>query len=153
VLVEINVFGDQQVSRELVRFSERSINMKPALAAVAERIQRDEDQLFESEGMTGGHGKWAPIQEATLSAKVAAGLDPRILHRTLALRESMTGGEGNIKVITNTRLQFGTRVPYALFHYKGTRTMPQRRPIDFTEPQKRGYISELQAFLIGEMRA
>ena len=77
--------------------------------------------------------KWTCTCRSWMASKSAAGLDPRILHATLALRKSLTehGGD-NVEVVGNQGLTFGSSVPYGGFHKTGTANMPKRDPMDFS---------------------
>ncbi len=55
-------------------------------------------------------------------------------------------------VVEGVELDYGSKLPYAEFHQRGTRKMPQRRPVEFTESARRNTIKILQRYLItGEL--
>ena len=91
---------------------------------------------------------WAPLADSTVESKSAAGLDPRILHATLALRESLTtGADGSFTVVNDNGLWFGTSIDYAKFHQKGTSRMPQRKVIEFNVANRRSFTREIQRYV------
>jgi hypothetical protein len=162
VWLSFEVFGETQIRRELLRFASRTTDAMPAFEAILGQMEKDEADLFESEGQTGAHGHWAPIKPETLAAKEAQGLRPETLIATGALVSSLTGDEGpgvgsggetltqygGIRIPSPQGLVFGTQVPYAVHHYTGTVHMPRRRPIDFNEGNRRKYVKTLQEYMV-----
>jgi phage gpG-like protein len=136
--------GAAAVEHELLAFERRLAEPRPALAAVAERMRLLERERFDRQGPG-----WAPLAESTLASKSAAGLDPRILHATLALRKSLTehGGD-NVEVITDQGLTFGSSVAYGAFHRSGTSVMPARDPMDFSVTNLRSFTLEIQRYAV-----
>lgn len=147
--LQFEVFGETQLDRELLRFSGRAINAKPALEAIVENIQRQIDEQFESQGARGSGG-WQPIKPATVARKVALGLDPRILHETLRLRESLTAEShpDQVKLVRPLDFTLRSTVEYGQFHQLGTRTLPVRRPVEFTAADRASYAKILHEYLI-----
>lgn len=142
--LDLEVFGEQIVRRDLVRLGERASDMGPALRQVASQLRRAELERFDRQGPG-----WARLQEETLRAKVRKGLDPRILRATERMRNSLIGrGSEHIEEITPVSLRFGTAVPYARFHQTGTSTMPQRRVVELAEPQKRAIVKTVQRWIV-----
>jgi phage gpG-like protein len=148
VRLDLDVFGDEQISRELLRFSARAGNAQPAFHKIAEDMREQIGQQFATEGERGSGG-WEPLKEATIAAKASAGLDPHILQATHSLMESLTGtGGDHIEEVTDDSLLFGSSNAYGKFHQKGTSRMPARKPVDFTELDRRGFIRTLQAYIV-----
>lgn len=145
------VYGEDIIDRELTRFSARNLNAAPAFAAIIEDIQDVLEEEFETEGSSTG-SKWAPLKEETILAKAAQELDPRILHATLLLRESLTGKDDSaeIKVIDPQGFEFGSAVDYGPVHQKGapSKNIPARPFLRFTEVDKRGFTKTLHRYLI-----
>lgn len=144
-----SVWGDDIIARDLLRFSEHAVDPVPAFVAIAEDIRDALEMQFDSEG---GHasGGWAPLAASTVANKAAAGLDPRILHATLALRNSLTdaSAEGAHFEATPDGFTFGSDIEYGQYHQTGTGIMPQRRPLEFTELEKRGFMKTLQRWIV-----
>jgi phage gpG-like protein len=151
VKLRFEVFGDEQIERELLRFSAYVGSAQPAFREMADRMREQIGEQFATEGQRGSGG-WAPLAESTLAAKAAAGLDSHILQATHSLLESLTepGGD-HIEEISDEHLLFGSRNPYGSFHQKGTSRMPARKPVDFTELDRRGLVQILQRFLVTEV--
>jgi phage gpG-like protein len=148
VRLDLDVFGDEQISRELLRFSAHAGNAQPAFHKIAQDMREQIKEQFGTEGDRGSGG-WAPLKEATIAAKASAGLDPHILQATHSLMESLTGSAGDhIEEITDDSLLFGSSDPKGRFHQKGTSRMPARKPVDFTELDRRGFVRTLQKYIV-----
>jgi phage gpG-like protein len=147
---ELEVHGDQLISRRLLRIADRLIDFTPAFIKIADDIRASEQQLFDTEGASAGR-PWQALRQHTIDAKVRQGQDPRILHRDGALEQSLTKGHGGtpadnqILIITPSALAMGSSLPYAGAHQRGTGSLPQRRPMDFAEHTKQQLIKRLQA--------
>ena len=146
--LHFDIYGDEQIQRELLRFANYTGNAGPALQQIADDMREQIADQFATEGERGSGG-WAPLQESTIAAKAAAGLDPHILQATGALMESLTGrGGDNIEEVSDDHLVLGSRVAYGKFHQKGTSKMPARKPVEFSELDRRGFVRTLQRFLV-----
>lgn len=146
--IDFEVYGDEQISRDLLRFSDRVTNAKPAFKRIADQVRSQVGEQFESEGEAGSGG-WAPLKDSTLNRKAALGLSSKVLQATGDLLASLTGtGGGNIEKVTGTSLTFGTELSYGRWHQSGTRNMPQRKPIEFAEMDRRTFAKTLQTFLV-----
>lgn len=172
--IEFDVFGDLQLSRSLLRFSERAADMSPAFEGFADVVEAIERRQFASEGKASSGG-WKPLRPGTIAAKQAAGLDTRILHRTLRLQRSLTrkSHPDHVRRIDPHEVFVGTKVPYARHHQRGRgdfmpamrvtgrrrtrmpggRGVPRRRPVELTQAQRRNLVRILQLYLVrGEVR-
>jgi phage gpG-like protein len=148
VKLHLSVFGDEQIQRELLRFSVYAGNPQPAFMQIAEDMREQIGEQFDSEGERGSGG-WEPLKPDTLAAKAAAGLDPHILQATHRLVSSLTGeGADHIEQVSDTELVFGSSVPYGRFHQQGTSKMPARKPIDFSDLDRRGFVRTLQRYIV-----
>lgn len=146
--LDLDVYGDEQISRELLRFSAHAGNPQPAFRQIAENMREQIAEQFATEGGRGSGG-WKPLADSTIASKLAAGLDPHILQATQTLMESLTGtGGDHIEEINDDSLVFGSADPKGKFHQKGTSKMPARRPIDFTELDRRGFMRTLQRYIV-----
>lgn len=146
--LRIEVFGEQQASRELLRFSQRVDDMSPAFEAVADEFLRLEHAQFATEGGYASGG-WRPLAPSTVARKARLRLDPRILHATLRLRRSLTErGPDHVRRIGPSELFVGSRVPYGVYHQHGTHRMPRRRPVEFTERDKANMVRVIQRFIV-----
>lgn len=144
----LSVFGEQLVSREILRTGERVADPVPLWESLFTDLALVEEEQFDSEGSFSGG--WAPLADSTVQAKALAGLDPRILHATLDLRKSLTevGGPGNIHIAEPSFMVFGSNVTYGKYHQKGTATMPRRRPVEVPMSMRSRMMKKLQRFIM-----
>lgn len=142
----VDVFGDTVISRRLTRIGERARDLTPAWEEVMQHLEELEDVQFSTEGalLSGG---WAPLRPSTLARKSMAGHS--ILTETGALRASLAGEDDAdaIRRVTSEGLDFGTSVPYAGFHQRGTRRMVARPLLELPEHVKRDVVKILQRYL------
>ncbi|MEM4546850.1 MAG: phage virion morphogenesis protein, partial [Nitrososphaerota archaeon] len=76
-------------------------------------------KLFQTEGRSLGV-EWKPVKESYLKQKIKKGFSEKTLHRTTTLAQSFHSKA------TDTQVQIGTPVPYAIYHEYGTKRMPAR---------------------------
>lgn len=140
----LDVSGDQQINRTLLRMAGRVDDMSDGLEMVADFLLDQEQRQFASQGGYASGG-WAPLAPPTLDGKRRAGQDLRILHRDGDLRASLTreGGD-HLQEVTPSSLVFGSTVEYAKHHQFGTTNMPRRRPLELTEGDRRESVRILQ---------
>ena len=146
--IQIDLIGERQIDRRLERYIGLSANMEPVFEEIHTYLLNIEEKQFGSQGRFSGH-PWAALAQSTKDFKARAGLDPRILHATLALRKSLTkeGDPSHVKFIGPSIMVFGTTIPYAIYHQKPQGDLTRRRPIDLTETQKVTMMKMIQAFL------
>jgi phage gpG-like protein len=148
VRLSLDIYGEEQLERELLRFSAYAGHPQPAFHKIAEDMRGQIEEQFASEGGRGSGG-WAALKETTLLAKAAAGLDPRILQATHKLMNSLTrAGGDHVEEVTDSSLFLGSKVGYGRYHQKGTGRMPARKPVDFTELDRRGFVRTLQRYVV-----
>lgn len=146
--IHFSATGVAETERRLLGVEARAYNMEPALHLIAMDMREAERELFETAGASGGE-PWAELKETTLRSKAAKGYPPNILIATSDLEASLTeqGGD-HFEHITDSELVFGTSDPKAGFHRTGTRDMPARNPLDFSEVRIRAWTKELQRYLV-----
>lgn len=150
--IEIDVAGDVQLSRELLRFAGRITDASPAFEAIADDLREIETEQFDSQGGRSSGG-WRALKASTVAAKSAAGLDSRILHATLAMRKSFTdkSDPAHVEKVTKDSLTFGSSDPKAGIHQQGSSDgahPPQRRPLELTTMDREGIVKKLQRFMV-----
>jgi hypothetical protein len=145
------VAGDRQIDRELLRVGDRAVDASPAFEAIGVRLLEIEREQFDSQGGRGSGG-WKPLKPATIREKARRGEDPRILHRTRRLVMSLTerGSSDQIFEVSADGLVFGSRLPYAGAHQnpRPGNPLPQRRPVEFTETDRRDIVKTLQRWIM-----
>jgi phage gpG-like protein len=135
VRLELDVFGDKQIDRELLRFAERAVDARPLWNHLIIQLRALEEEQFTSQGERASGG-WLELAESTIARKAAKGReDPsRILYDTGALMHSVTDADGDnaVRLSTPDYMIFGTTVPYGRFHQRGE-GVPRRRFLELTE--------------------
>lgn len=146
----IDTAGEGIVERTLRNVEGRLQDYDGAWPQMTTLLRDAMEEQFKSEGKSGSAG-WAPLAPSTIAAKRASGTNMAILHDTLRLQESLTvkrAREGVDRVLGNV-FEFGTSVPYAVFHQTGTATMPRRRPVQLSNTQRARVALSLQRYIMG----
>lgn len=146
MLIELELEGDVQLRRRLLRIATRIEHPQPLFRHVADFWMAEERKQFSSEG---GHasGGWQELSDATIAAK---GHD-RILFESGELEESLTTQRAIIE-INDDFLLFGSDVDYAGAHQRGA-GVPQRRPLELTDSARRETVRKVQLYALrGELR-
>jgi phage gpG-like protein len=143
--LDFSADGEQLFARHLLDVVDRGQDATPAFERIADDFMGYEKLRFD----TDGYGTWAPLQPSTIAEKARKGLDPRVLRATGELHRSLTerGDPHQELHITPDFMLFGSNVEYARFHQRGE-GVPQRRPLGFTETQKRDTVRVLQRYLV-----
>jgi phage gpG-like protein len=140
--VVVDVYGDDLVARDLLRFSERPNNMAPVWDDVTDDVLAP---AFERNFKQQGPG-WAPLKPSTVRSRIAQGYPAGpILTKTGAYRREMTSGLQTQRS-NNELVVVAPKVPGA-YHQSGTRKMPAR-PLRLTESEKRAVVKTIQRYLI-----
>jgi hypothetical protein len=125
-------------------------HLEPGFRGVHRSFIGVESYQFSSQG--GLSGGWAPLSAERLQVKARHGLDPRILHATHRLRESLTrsGSSEHIFHIEGDTLTMGTRVPYARAHDDAKRAgMPRRRVLVVNREHTRRWAAIMGRWIFG----
>jgi hypothetical protein len=141
VKLDITVTGDKIVSRKLLRFADRAMDMSPAWDDVTKRLQAAFERNFAGQGPG-----WAPLKPSTIRSRIAQGYAPGpILTRSGDYRRASTSGLVTHKSPSEL-VAIVPEVP-GKFHQHGTRQMPAR-PLRLKEGEKRDIIKIIQRALI-----
>lgn len=141
----LEVYGDRQLDRKLLRYADRVGDLEPVFDELADDFLSIETRQFSSEGRFASGG-WAQLAESTVARRGSA---HPILDDHGDLRASLTdaAAKGAIRQITSDSLFVGTDVDYAQYHQQGTRRMPRRRPVEFREADRRRWVKAIQRYL------
>jgi phage gpG-like protein len=141
----LEVFGDVQLDRKLLRFEDHVGDLEPAFEALADDFLSIETRQFSSEGGFASGG-WAPLADSTVQRRGSA---HPILDDHGDLRASLTdaAAKGAIRDITSDSLFVGTDIDYAQYHQTGTARMPRRRPVEFRDADRRRWVKGIQRYL------
>lgn len=143
----IRAVGIRQVRTSFTRMAEARLDMKPATETIATLMMKFVENTFQSEGRRGG-GSWAQDSVDWLTRKAREGLDPRIGHATLNLRNAMSqrGDPHQVLEVTNDRVSLGTDLPYE-------HTAQLHRPfVKFTPYDRRAMRKVVRDYLIDAWR-
>lgn len=154
--ITITPFGETEMSREILGFAVRAEDPTPVFSAIHQSFLDFETKQFDSQGQAGGQ-PWAPLKDSTVAAKAAAGLDPRILHATLRLRDSLTSASSSDHIYQRQgnayyhRLIMGSDVDYGKYHQSRSPRpsgLPRRPPVSLPEDVKREWVKMLQRWIV-----
>lgn len=142
--VIVDVFGDKQLDRHLLKYQTLLENMAPAFEVLADDFLAINKRQFDSEGGNSGH--WAPLAPSTVKRRGSA---HPILDDHSDLRASLTraDGKGAVRTVEPHELFVGTDIDYAQYHQAGTSRMPRRRPVEFTGADRNRWVKALQRFI------
>lgn len=155
--IRTQIIGGRGVIERLRAVRARALDLRPFWNEVfAPKYFATVQDLFALEGQRRrdsgrfGGGSWAPLSPSYAAWKARHYPGERILSRTGALRDSLawTGsglGPGGVWLATKQGVEFGTAIPYAQYHAKGTGTMPARPFMD--PPNKTVFVQQLRAWL------
>ncbi len=143
--LELDVMGDKVLSRGFSRYAEDVQDMHEAFEEIAADFWESNEKQFVTEGKYGG-GRWRALAPSTLRAK-PGGLPTLVREGTL--KDSLTkGNPWTIEKIEPLQVTLGTKVPYALYHQRGTGNMPKRPVIAVPETQRTRWHKIIQRYLV-----
>lgn len=153
--ITLEILGEKIVERDMLRITDRANDLRPVFEVLANDFYRIETEQFDSEGAYASGG-WKPLTAAYLKDKVRRGYDHRILHRTKAMRNSLTrmGARGSVRRIRAETMELGTSItnkkgfPYPKVHQTPRRGQARRRPVEFREADKRSWVKAVQRFVV-----
>lgn len=140
--------GDVQLDRTLARVGANVEDATPAWEKIADRFAAFESRQFASEGRAGSGG-WAPLSPRYAAWKAKRFPGQPILVATGELRQSLTQRPFGIEEITPQSLTMGSGVEYGAYHQRGD-GVPQRKPIDLPESERREWVRILQQHIMSE---
>lgn len=140
----VDVFGDKQLDRQMLKYQTLMGDLAPAFEVLAEDFLAINTRQFDSEGGNSGH--WAPLAPSTVKKRGAA---HPILNEHGDLRASLTKADakGAVRTVEPHELFVGTDIDYAQYHQTGTSRMPRRRPVEFTGADRNRWVKTLQRFI------
>lgn len=124
VLISIKATNASQFSARLTGFGGSLRDYSKEWPLLTQQVVEPfEAKLFEAEGSTGEHGKWADLSPAYLLRKQKKFPGAPIETATGRLKRSLTSSASGdaIRNYFPMRMEFGSRLPYALFQQTGWR--------------------------------
>ncbi len=148
LLLDFEVEGVPLLQRAFSRFGAGVKDMRPAFIGIGDDFQRVEEDLFQSEGASGGK-RWAPLSQPYAQRKAAAFPGKTILRRSDRLWRSLTGTTSDtVREIKKDRAAYGTKVPYGRIHHGGRGNNPRRLVIQLSEKDRRSFTKIAQRYLV-----
>jgi phage gpG-like protein len=118
--------GAEPFMSRLHKWEENLGDATPAFEAMAQyQVKTVNARQFKEEG-TVETGKWAPLSKDYGRWKARVRPGRKLLVFDGDLKRSMTVPGKGIYIVRSTSMTVGTSVPYAIYHQKGTPTMPAR---------------------------
>ena len=133
------VEGQDQLLDALTELELSFKDFRPLFRDAAKLFYEFEKEAFDTEGESSDAGEWQELSPLYALMKERRHPNKTILRRTDALYRSLTqpNARGSIRRVTETELEIGTSIPYAIYHQVGTSRMPARPLIALTAQQER----------------
>ena len=142
------ISGEKQISKLMGQVVEQTTDFQelwnsPEFKGI---VYGAEKEQFATEGEHGSGG-WEALNDVYEARKKKGYPRRKILQRTRRMWRSLTDPKSKDAVYTASKhsLSFGTSVPYAIYHQKGTTNMPERKPIEFTDGERLKIMKAMQA--------
>lgn len=146
--IKLEFDNEVQFSRTFTRFVSQLRDLRDVWPAVVIDLREITQEQFTGQGV-GDSGQWAALSPRYAAWKRRHYPGKTILRRTDRLIESLTGNK--LDSIVNLRpdhLEFGTRVPYAIFHQRGSGKQKRRKIFDLNERQRTRIMKSIQRRLL-----
>lgn len=144
--LHLSFWGDTQVDRTLARWEANAVDARPVWEVLADRFTVVETRQFSTQGAAGGDA-WPALSPRYAAWKAVHYPGKPILRRTDALFRSLTSGPA-VRVIEPHLLVVGSDVDYGGHHQRGDGNLPRRRPVEFSENERRNWVRALQRFIV-----
>jgi phage gpG-like protein len=140
--------GEVQFSRTFTRFTEQLRDLRDIWPGVIPDFQEFAREQFRGEGV-GDTGSWPALSPPYAAWKARHFPGKPILQRTGRLVDSVTGRTRDTLIEAKPdSLEFGTRVPYAVFHQRGSGRLKRRKVFDLNERQRTRLMKTIQKRLL-----
>jgi phage gpG-like protein len=145
----LEIAGQVQMDRGIARFADGVTDYRPIWPVIEDDFYAQEKDQFKTEGAEGGE-HWKELSAIYEGWKEVHFPGKPILQRTGDLYASLTSGTDANAVKREERktLTLGSRIPYAIYHQKGTEKMPARPEIQLPEAFKRTTMHHMQVYLV-----
>lgn len=137
--ITIELLGLQTALNAFSALEARTTSLRPLWEKFADEFYIQERQLFDA-------APWKPLTPAYAERKRRIFGDKPILRATDTLFHSLTqkGAEGSIYRVLDQEVEFGSSVPYGIFH------VPTRNPL--AEPDEDRYLTIAGEYLVEAVR-
>lgn len=143
----LNTLGEAQIDRTLLRFADNIGDATPVWEVLADRFAKLETRQFKTEGAYGSGG-WAALSPNYAAWKSHHYPGKPILQRTGALMRDLTQRPFGVEHITPGAMAVGTDLSYGKYHQAGGPHLPQRRPVELPDGERRYWVGLIQRFII-----
>lgn len=150
--VTLEVDNQHVFDRMFSRFGEHTEDLRFLWPDVAADFREIEQEQFSTQG---AHSHtWQPLSRKYGQWKAKKYPGKQILELDGTLWQSLTrkGAKGHVEQFDKDSLAIGTSIHYAKYHQRGTRKMPARKVIDFTEADKMKIAKTIHRRLVGKGR-
>lgn len=152
--LDIKIFGDQEVRRQLFRGQQAAGDMRPALEDVADDMMSVIGANFSSQGRRGG-GSWKMLDPEWLKRKTKMGQSPLILIGWGALHDSMTqrGDPDQILSVTRNGIKLSSALDYAYIHTVGggPSNLPKRDYLQWMTSDRTRWVRICEEHILSAM--
>lgn len=140
--LRFEVDGQTQFNRQLQGIQDDVKDFRPAFELIYAEFLETESKQFGAEGSFEGNSKWAPLSEdyETWKSRHFPGKPILELHGNLKRSLTERSAPGAVYRASDKDLEMGTSINYAIYHQRGTRKMPARKPIELSEAQKQRWV-------------
>lgn len=144
---------DVQIARIFENIAKKGTEFKTIFEKIADEFYESQEKVFGAEGAFEGRARWAELSPRYRAWKEKNYPGMPILQLTGKMKSSLvgSGAEGSVYEVSNKELTVGTNVPYAIFHQRGTRRMPQRKIIEVTDRQKLRWVHIVHYFMMANV--
>lgn len=126
--LSVKIDGAERIKLEFRRFKDNVADPRETYGEVAKWFESAEKKQFRSQGRE-YPPKWAALSPAYAARKMRMVGRKPILEYSGDLKRSLTSRPFGIEIITKRAATFGTDIPYAIHHQRGTPNMPARPPL------------------------
>jgi phage gpG-like protein len=144
----IQIEGMSELLASFKTVEEGMLNFRQlgAWKGVQSEFYKIQKAQFGSEGSAGKSGKWQALSPGYAKAKQKRYGSRPILTASGTLYKSLTSANasGAVVEMTAQELTLGTSVKYVGYHQRGTKRMPRREPISFTNEQEKQLMKPIQ---------
>lgn len=139
--------GETQIDRTLARFADNVGDARTLWDKLATRFASVERRQFASEGGYGSGG-WPALSPKYAAWKARHYPGKPILEREGNLRASLTERPFGVEVIEAGFMVLGSGIDYGRYHQAGGGRLPQRRPVELPESERRTWIRLIQRYVV-----
>lgn len=145
--LKLSIDGQAKFDGAFRVLAEGLTDLRPVWPEIELQFFRAELEQFSSEGARGG-ARWQPLSARYAKWKAKRYPGKPILQRTGRLLRSLSvvGGPDSVRIVEPMSLTLGTRMPYAGYHQRGAKRLPQREPLNLTRDDYGKFVSRIYRY-------